>query len=219
MQFICEIVPSAYLTPLRRILANELDKRGYKQAEIADILGVSQPVVSNYLRTTISDESELTSKPASKKLITTLLDHIINKTISPMEIMEIVCQECQKFRIGGPLCEIHRKRSKMNFPIDCNLCFPSTELSTVFNQKLQIIKELYEAAQKLIETEELFGKLIPEIGSQFIYILENSNSPEDIIGFPGRIVNVKGRGKIVSAPEFSQGAILAQILIYFINHD
>ncbi len=52
MNFICEIVPSILLTPLRRALAQELYKLGKTQTEISQILNVSQPVISTYLNPT-----------------------------------------------------------------------------------------------------------------------------------------------------------------------
>jgi predicted transcriptional regulator len=208
MQFICEIVPSTFLTPLRRALARELSNLGFVQTEIALMLGVSQPVVSSYLRTSASQISPLVSKPAFEKIISELVLRIKNESITPIEMMETICKECQTFRTVGPLCDIHRKKNTIDFPPDCNLCFPG-ELTTIFDQKLQITKELFDAAQQLVVSGEKFGQLIPEIGCQFISIIEGSETSVDIVGFPGRIVKVKGKGKIVAYPEFGQGATLA----------
>jgi predicted fused transcriptional regulator/phosphomethylpyrimidine kinase len=78
-----------------------------------------------------------------------------------------------------------------------------------------VTKELFEAAQQLINLEERFGGLIPEIGCQFVYSVENSALQEDIAGFPGRIIRVKGKGRIISPPEFGQSSTLALILSFF----
>ncbi|MHA2245491.1 MAG: thiamine-phosphate synthase family protein [Candidatus Hodarchaeales archaeon] len=218
MHFICEIVPPSFLTPLRRALAQELARAGFIQMEIAQVLGVSQPVVSSYLKAPISQPSQVTSRPAFEELISDLVQRIKNKPTSLIDLMGIICQECQQFRTAGPLCDVHRKKTTLDFPPDCNICFPSPELTEVFNQRLQMTRELFEAGQKLVDTGEKFGKLIPEIGCQFVSLAENSKTLEDIAGFPGRIVKVKGKGKMISSPEFSQGSTLAQILIYFRKH-
>ena len=218
MQFICEIVPSSFLTPLRRALAQKLVDLGFVQIEIAQIIGISQPVVSSYLKTPLADTSPITSRSAFDKLVSNLASRIKNGTASSLDLMEIICQECQQFRAAGPLCDIHRKKTTLDFPADCDICFPSTELSEVFNQKLQVTKELFDAAQQLINTEETFGQLIPEIGCQFICMVGDGKTSADIAGFPGRIVKVKGKGKIISSPEFGQGSTLAQILLYFQKH-
>ncbi|UCG01765.1 MAG: hypothetical protein JSW11_19425 [Candidatus Heimdallarchaeota archaeon] len=215
MQFICEIVPSSFLTPLRRALAQELARLGYVQIEIAKILGVSQPVVSSYLKDLKISSTSITSRPAFEELVSGLVMRIKSESTAPIDLMEVICQECQQFRTAGPLCDVHRKKTSMNFPPDCNICFPTSELSEVFNQKLQATRELYEAAQKLVVTEEKFGDFIPEIGCQFVSMIENNEQLADIAGFPGRIVKVKGKGNIIASPEFQQGATLAQILIHF----
>lgn len=218
MQFICEIVPSSFLTPLRRAIAQELADLGQVQIEIAKILGVSQPVVSSYLKAPNSQPSPVTSRPAFKELVSDIILRIKNKPTSLIDLMGIICQGCQQFRTAGPLCDVHRKKTTLNFPPDCNICFPSTELTEVFNQRLQITRELFEAGQKLVNTGEKFGQLIPEIGCQFVSLAEKSQTLEDIAGFPGRIVKVKGKGKIISSPEFRQGSTLARILIHFRKH-
>ncbi|MHA2074465.1 MAG: thiamine-phosphate synthase family protein, partial [Candidatus Hodarchaeales archaeon] len=215
MQFACEIVPSNYLTPLRRILAKELTKQEYTQVEIARILGVSQPVVSSYLKSSETGASIITSRPKFKTLVSNLLIHVEKGLTSPTGLMEMMCVECQKFRIAGPICDIHRKETSFDFPPDCSICFPSPDQAAVFGKKLEITKELYEAALQLIAMEEKFGQLIPEIGCQFVYIVEGSNLQENIANFPGRIVKLKGKGKIVSYPEFGQSSTLAMILSYF----
>ena len=218
MQFICEIVPSSFLTPLRKAIALELANLGYVQMEIAKILGVSQPVVSSYLKDTRVSSSSIATKAAFEELVSGLVKRIKSESISLINLMEVICQECQQFRTAGPLCDVHRKKTSINFPPDCNICFPSPELTEVFNQKLQTTRELYEAAEKLIQTGEKFGDLIPEIGCQFISLAENSDNASDIAGFPGRIIKIKGKGKIVALPEFQQGTTLAQILIHFRKH-
>lgn len=218
MQFICEIVPSSFLTPLRRALSQELAEHGFVQIEIARILGVSQPVVSSYLKAPRSSSSPVTSKPAFVELVSDLVLRIKSEPTSSMNLMEIICQECQQFRAAGPLCDVHRKKTSLNFPPDCNICFPSSEQTKVFNQRLQITKELFEAAQTLVGTGERFSQLIPEIGCQFVSLAKDSQTLADVAGFPGRIVKVKEKGKIVSSPEFRHGSTLAQILIFFRTH-
>ncbi|KPK88162.1 MAG: hypothetical protein AMS27_00525 [Bacteroides sp. SM23_62_1] len=218
MQFICEIVPSSFLTPLRRAIAQELANLGYVQIEIAKILGVSQPVVSSYLKDPKGSSSSITSRGAFEELVSGLVMRIKSESTSPINLMEVICQECQQFRTAGPLCDVHRKKTSIDFPPDCNICFPSPELTEVFNQRLQTTRELFEAAQKLIQTGEKFGVIIPEIGCQFVSLAENGQKASDVAGFPGRIIKVKGKGKIVALPEFQQGPTLAQILIYFKTH-
>ncbi|MHA2330226.1 MAG: thiamine-phosphate synthase family protein [Candidatus Hodarchaeales archaeon] len=218
MQFICEIVPSNFLTPLRRTLAQELSKMGYVQMEISQILGVSQPVISSYLKAPMAEYSPINSRLIFKELVSAIISRIESETASPLDLMEIICKECQQHRTAGPICDIHRKKTQIDFPSDCNICFPSPQLTEVFDQKLRVTKKLYQAANELVQAGEKFSRMIPEIGCQFVYIMEDAKNPADIAGFPGRIIKVKERGTIISYPEFGQGAILAHILYHFYSH-
>lgn len=219
MQFICEIVPSSLLTPLRRTIAHKLTKSGLKQVEIAHMLGVSQPVISTYLKSAGVMDSPLESRPTFQEMASELYNHLLSGQTSKIDMMNMICSYCQDSRIAGPLCDIHRKKAVIDFPPDCNLCFPSPEQAVMFDRKLDATKELYEAAQLLVQMEERFGYLIPEIGCQFVYIAEGDHSMANIVGFPGRIVKVKGKGRIVSPPEFGQGSTLATILSFFCSHN
>lgn len=219
MQFICEIVPSSLLTPLRRIIASKLAEDGFKQVEIAEILGISQPVVSTYLKNPEVIESPLISRPAFQQVVSELYSQIKTGKTNKIDMMNVICNACQDFRTAGPLCDLHRKKAVLNFPPDCRICFPSTEQTVEFDQKLNATKELYEAAQALTQLGDRFGHLIPEIGCQFVYITPENQSTANIAAFPGRIVKVKGRGQIVSPPEFGHGSILAFILSFFRTHN
>ncbi len=46
----CEIISQDFLPVLRAVLAKELSADGMSQKEVADVLGISQPAVSQYLR-------------------------------------------------------------------------------------------------------------------------------------------------------------------------
>ena len=215
MNFICEIVPSILLTPLRRALAQELYKLGKTQTEISKVLNVSQPVISTYLKPTSESRSSLTNKPVFGELVVHLKNQIIEHNASSITLMKDICSVCQELRTAGPLCEVHRHESNIEFHVDCSICFPSESTRRVFDGKLDITRELYTSALKLINTKERFAQLIPEIGCQFVNIVEGSQDIANIAGFPGRIVKVRNEGKIVSYPEFGHGSTLAQILEYF----
>lgn len=52
MRLFCETVVNEVLPAVRSIVARELADRGYTQTEIADMMGVTQPAVSQYLSST-----------------------------------------------------------------------------------------------------------------------------------------------------------------------
>ena len=164
MNFICEVVPSSFLTPLRRIIAQQLSDKGWKQTEIGTLLGVSQPVISSYLSASTSNPTSITSNPSFKGLVTQIITKVTEEKITNIHLMEEICSVCQTFRTAGPLCEIHRRTAEMEFLPNCSICFPSETSRKIFDDKLSVTKELYEAAVKLITSGERFAHLIPEIG-------------------------------------------------------
>ena len=50
MKLDCEIISQEFLPVLRAAMAKELASMGMSQKEVADVLGISQPAVSQYLR-------------------------------------------------------------------------------------------------------------------------------------------------------------------------
>lgn len=52
MRLPCERVVNEALPSVRSLIANELQDRGYNQTEIADLLNITQPAVSQYLNAT-----------------------------------------------------------------------------------------------------------------------------------------------------------------------
>lgn len=52
MRLFCETVVNEVLPAVRSIVARELADRGHTQTEIADMMGVTQPAVSQYLSST-----------------------------------------------------------------------------------------------------------------------------------------------------------------------
>ncbi|PWI49222.1 hypothetical protein CEE45_02455 [Candidatus Heimdallarchaeota archaeon B3_Heim] len=215
MNFICEVVPSTFLTPLRKLIAQKLSNKGWKQADIGTLLGVSQPVISSYLSSSSSTPTSITSNPTFKELVSQIITKVTGDNITNVKLMEEICSVCQSFRTAGPLCEVHRRTAAIDFLPNCSICFPSETSRKIFDDKLTVTRELYDAAVKLVNSGERFAQVIPEVGCQFVSTTEGSQEIKDIAGFPGRIIKVRDMGQIVSYPEFGQGATLTQILLYF----
>ena len=66
-----------------------------------------------------------------------------------------------------------------------------------------------------------FTDFIPEIGAQLCLIAENQDqdSLQNIAGFPGRIIQVQGRAKIVSRPEFNSSKTTGTFLLKIRKHN
>ncbi len=74
-----------------------------------------------------------------------------------------------------------------------------------------VLAELDRALATLCEVGN--GYLVPEVQSNFAYGSVGAESPEDVAGFPGRIVNVKGKIRSVGLPEFGGSKHIGRIVL------
>ena len=81
-----------YFSSLRKYLAHILYEKGLTQSEIAELLGVSQPAVSNYLRGKrgIKYLDELEKK---KDLIMQMADEMVK---NKLKFDDVICKYCPK---------------------------------------------------------------------------------------------------------------------------
>ena len=106
-----------YVLPaIRRELVLQFKKQGMKQKEIARILKVTEPAISQYLKEKrakgIKFEGQIKQsiQRAARKII-------LQKSCIVKEIQQI----CKKFRKNGMLCKIHREKDH-NVSKECSVC-------------------------------------------------------------------------------------------------
>lgn len=108
-----------YLIPaLRRELAKVLVKEhNLTQKKVADILGVTEAAVSQYMKSKRGKEVHFTKKDMAeiKKAAKCI-------TAKNQDCVESIYGLCVHFRGSKLLCDLHRKRDK-NVPAGCNACF------------------------------------------------------------------------------------------------
>ena len=227
---------SDFVPKIRRELVKELhDNRGYNQKEIAKILGISQPRVSQYL--SVEKKQIRNMSTQQFQLLEDQLEPIVSQTVKNIvktldngkktaETIPIICYSCRELRMGSALCTLHRyDYSDLNDVIDneknCDLClkWPKvqstlTEPEESLGSRLNTLKTL-ETISSLLILKLTFPDFIPEIGAQLclISVSTNKNSLQDVAGFPGRIIQVQGRAKIVSRPEFNASKTNGKFLL------
>ncbi len=105
-----------YVLPaLRRELTLVLKKRKIKQKDIAKILGITEPAVSQYLK---NKRAKALDFPKDvKKAIGTAADNLTkDKSCHRFEIQNLL----DLIRTSGFLCKVHRKNDDV--PECCNVC-------------------------------------------------------------------------------------------------
>ena|SRR4030042_58299 len=119
----CEIAVKCALPAVRAMIAKELvTKHNLKQAEAAELLGVSQPAISLYSRKIRGNAINLEKDQDVKTLIEKLSNIIAKKNLSHKEFIVRFCEICRTIRAKGLLCKMHKNFEPSIDINDCELC-------------------------------------------------------------------------------------------------
>ena len=94
------------------------------QQEAADILGITQPAVSQYNREARGSKIKmLTGEKDIMEMINNLTKDIVDKKINAREINERFCQICKEIREKRLICKIHEDIYPSIAPCkECGVC-------------------------------------------------------------------------------------------------
>lgn len=84
-------------------------------------------------------------------------------------------------------------------------------------ERYQTLKVLQDAGD-LLESRPV-GFLVPEVQSNLLYALPYARDPGGVAAFPGRIMRVEDRVKIVAAPRFGASRHMAMVLLGVLRYD
>ncbi len=216
----CELITEPYLSRIRYHTVKNLYRKGLKQKEIANLLSISQGLVSSFLtkKKEISGETEKIFEKLARQVsadITEIL--LINQKDGISSAIEQVCRTCKLLRINGPSCNLHYLVYPELKDTNCTACHGGTQpIELIRADRFRIITDLKQAIKNL-ETIPNVGDLVPEIGMQFIYATADPVNDLDIAGFPGRIRRHKGNLIYPPTPEFGASTHSAKILL-LISH-
>ena len=112
-----------------------------------------------------------------------------------------MCTACFELRKDKELCELH------GIP-NCNVCL--NLYTKDFCERNEVIKNI-EKATELLEEMSL-GSLTPEVRINIAMSVKNPKSYLEIAALPGRMIEIKGKLKRVSDPEFGASKHMSGIL-------
>ena len=217
MRFPCEFISSMFLPGLRIRLAHSLREKGLSQNNIAELLGVKQPVIVSYLQKELIDTGDV----RINHHLDSLADSISKMLYSNENIehtMKTICTKCKSLRVKGPLCSLHKEHLPDIADLeDCDICVGYATLPSL-HERSSIIQSL----NSMISTIKKIPKFyfwVPEIGSQIASCNDEAHDLDDVASFPGRIIRVKEDVKNVSPPEFGYSKTAASLLLWMRKHN
>ena len=197
----CELIERYFLSDLKIKVAKKLWEAGYRQKDIGELFGVTQPVVSELVRG--EPKSGLFDKETER-----LAEEIVRRLRTNWDArtaVELICQKCKDMKLKGDFCQIHYS----NLPSlgsGCNICM-WLESGTITPDVINDVKD----AVHIIESEsEKLIQLYPQVGINIARIADETS--EKIVGIPGRIVRYHGRLKAFSSPELGGSSHNGEVL-------
>lgn len=111
MKPFCEVITSTVLPAIRSIITKELlSTYGLTQKQAADILGLTQPAISQYNRETRGFKVRIIEKqPRIMEMIDTLTKDIVREKTDPRKIQAQFCKICKNIRESGTICHLHEE--------------------------------------------------------------------------------------------------------------
>jgi predicted fused transcriptional regulator/phosphomethylpyrimidine kinase/predicted transcriptional regulator len=209
----CEVVVKKYLPRLRRLVAQEMIKKGLTQEQIAEKMGITQAAVSKYVSDTTLRETDASFEDIAKNLARS----IALSDISANEIILELCKSCFSLREGSYICREHQRILPLGE--DCHVC---TELRTLdsmeVSERMNVLSNM-DRAVNLLENSDNFGALMPELRVNLAMAVSDAKDVMEVAGIPGRIVLVRGKPKAVERPAFNVSHHIALVLLTIMKFD
>lgn len=194
-------------------VAKYLQSKGFNQNEIANLLNVSQPVVSSYFKKELSNNNI----PGEILLEAENVGNEIGKILEAegkngiTSSIQIACNKCKILRQAGPTCILH-KQVVPSLNDNCVSCHTEASILQLQIDKQGILNKLRNY-YLLLSKQLHFQRIIPEIGMQVVMGIDQMQSSIDIAAFPNRIIKRKGTNPVADTPIFGGSETLSKILL------
>lgn len=180
---------------IRAQTARRLSSQGLRQARIAEHLGVSQAMVSKYLRA-------VPKAPAG--LAPALLQGVVDRAVASAVEQE----KSGRLPAWCPLCPELALRTASEGLVDECL---RGETPPSRDEAAAVLRNLREAAERLRGGP--FARLAPEVGVNIAMSTTEARDPRGVAAVPGRFAAVRGRLQPAGEPEFGASQHLSDVLL------
>jgi len=111
MKPFCEVIVTTVLPAIRSLITKELlGTYNLTQKEAADLLGLTQPAISQYSRESRGFKTKLLEKhPKIMKMIDDLSKDIVSGKVNPKQMQSKFCKICKAVRTSRLICHLHEE--------------------------------------------------------------------------------------------------------------
>ncbi|HME19392.1 MAG TPA: thiamine-phosphate synthase family protein [Nitrososphaerales archaeon] len=205
-----ELMVQRFLPALRLLVARALLEQGQSQAKVSRALGVTQASVSHYSvsspdRAYASLESLSVSREDADRFVALLGEDLRR---DPSYAVETLTNIWTGLLGRGAVCPAHRAL----YPslAGCDVCM--RQFGKESEGRYEAITGVADAV-RLLESSPSFASVMPEVSVNVAYLAGDSDSPEDVVAVPGRIVRVKNSARAMQPPAFGASRHLAGVLL------
>ena len=122
----CEMATKAVVPTVRAMVAKELSETyKMKQKDIANLLGLTQSAVSQYLSNIRGRTLDLEGIKEVKDIVQDLAS-ILTKNSTPRTICQRYCEACNIIRAKRIMCQLHSRLDPFFNTTNCDICIPPT---------------------------------------------------------------------------------------------
>ncbi|MEM0479120.1 MAG: thiamine-phosphate synthase family protein [Pyrobaculum sp.] len=195
-----EFVVEVFLSPLKGILAHELTRRGYSQSRIGQILGITQPAVSVYLKNPKSYYEEKLLKIIDRHELQSLVNVaiVLIESTTVEEFLRYVNNYAVTLLSSLRICTLHRIRHGVS--PTCEIC-RDLQIYTETSRNVELGFEILKRCQNCY-------RLIPKVLSNIVEL-----GLEGPVSFPGRIYVENKQLVVRGKPRPHASRFLSKLLI------
>jgi predicted transcriptional regulator len=119
----CEIAVKSVVPAVKALMAKELtEKRGLKQDQVAQLLGISQSAVSKYTREVRGHVIKIDEMEELEPAIQKMVDLVLKGSYERAEFLKIFCYTCEKVRKTSLMCSFCQQADPSIRIQECSFC-------------------------------------------------------------------------------------------------
>jgi hypothetical protein len=181
--------------------------------QIAKLLGITQPAVSNYLSLLRGEAEKAFDTEEVREVARKMATELVEGKLSMSKSIYTICRLCMKLRSAGVTCSLHKEAVPELSAEECKVCFELfTEEAEPVSERVNTINNIRTAISRLCNSKE-FLSVIPEVRTNLVMATSGAQSVSEVAGIPGRIIVARERLKTLSEPEFGASFHLANVLL------